>query len=111
MVFDTDTNQTEILKKNIQKLKKCRFISSTITIPQVKNLEDELVHSCNIKRITELLNSRSRKDFKSDLIHISNLEEKLQEHKFDLTAFWSRKPGPPYQDISNDAEKIKIYDN
>ena len=64
----------------------------------------------NIKKITELLNSRSKEDFKSDLIHISNLESKLKEHKFNLSNFWAQQPGVPYQDIlNNDAEKIKIY--
>lgn len=67
-----------------------------------------MVRSCNIKTITELLNSRSKKDFKSDLIHISNLEDKLKEHKFEIAVFWTQQPGPPYQDITNNAEKIKV---
>ena len=109
LVFDTDTNKVDVLNKNIKKLEACRQVADIITIPQVKNLEEELIYSCNIKKITELLNSSSVKDFKSDLIHISNLEQKLKEHKFDLKRFWSQQPVAPYQNILNDAEKIKIY--
>ena len=109
LVFDTDTDQVEILKRNIDKLETCPYISKVIKIPQVKNLEEELVRSCNIKQITELLNSRSRTDFKSDLIRVSNLECKLKEHKFNLAKFWSKQPGAPYQNILNQAEEIKLH--
>ncbi len=109
LIFDTDTKKVDVLNRNIQKLKKCRFVSDIITIPQVPNLESELVRSCNIKKITELLNSSSKKDFKSELIHISNLEQKLTEHGFDINVFWTQQPDAPYQNITNNAEKIKVY--
>lgn len=109
LVFDTDTGNAEILNKNIKVLNKCPFISKVITVPQVKNLEDELVRSCDIKCITELLNSRSKKDFKSDFIHITNLDSKLKEKKFDIEQFWNTQPEPPYQHIANEASQIKIH--
>ena len=84
LIFDTDTNNTDTLNKNISNLKKHRNVANIITIPQVKNLEDELIYSCNIRRITELLNSRSVSNFKSDLIHITNLDSKLIQHQFDI---------------------------
>ena len=108
LVFDTDTEKTDTLNNNIEMLKDCSFISSVITITQVKNLEDELVRSCNIKNIKELLNSRSKKDFKSDLIRITNLDSKLKEHEFDINLFWSKQPDKPYQKIVNEADQIKI---
>lgn len=107
LVFDTDTKKSDILNSNIKKLNACNFVSKVLTIPQVYNLEDELVRSCKIKEITELLNSRSRKDFKSDLIHVTNLDSKLKEHSFDINLFWSQQPDVPYQNISNDSELIK----
>ena len=109
LVFDTDTGNADILNDNIRLLKSCSFISKVITVPQVKNLEDELVRSCDIRNITELLNSRSKKDYKSDLIRITNLDSKLKEHKFDINQFWSKQPEHPYQHITNDASQIKIY--
>lgn len=108
LVFDTDTNNVETLKRNIKKLRDCPYIADVLTIPQVPNLEGELIRSCNIRQITELLNSRSAKDYKSDLIRITNLHSKLEEHNFDINKFWSKQPGEPYQDISNDADKIKL---
>lgn len=108
LVFDTDTGQTNILNKNLEKLKRCSAVSEIVTIPQVSNLEAELVRSCNIKKITELLNSKSRKEFKADLIRTKNLAGKLKEHQFDINQLWCRQPLPPYQNIKNQSEKVKL---
>ncbi len=107
LIFDTDTNSVDILNKNIAKLKKQCNVSKVITIPQVNNLEDELLYSCNIREITELLNSRSVSNFKSDLIHITNLDVKLRQHAFNINRIWSKNPQPPYDNIINEAYKIK----
>lgn len=107
LVFDTDTGNTGRLDKNIEKLKSCSAVSSVVTIPQVPNLEGELVRSCNIKVITELLNSKSPKEYKSDLIRVSNLDQKLKEHQFNINAFWNEKPKPPYHLIENQSTIIK----
>lgn len=113
LIFDTDTKNLGILNCNITKLKKCNSVSKVITIPQVANLEEELVRSCDIKKITELLNSSSLTDFKRDFIRINNLDAKLLEHKFDINIFWSQKPPILYQniDIENDSKEIKLLKN
>ena len=108
LVFDTDTGSLGYLKKNIETLKACRAVSEIVLIPQVPNLEGELVRSCNIKKIEELLNSQSKNEFKSEFIRISNLAQKLQEHKFDMRVFWSGKPTGVYQEIQNQSEKVKL---
>lgn len=108
LVFDSDSGNVNILNKNLRALRKCSSISEIVLIPQVGNLEEELVRSCNIKRIEDLLNSKSRSDFKSDLIHVSNLGKKLLEHEFDIRRFWSETPAEPYQGIENQSSKIKI---
>jgi len=108
LVFDTDTGNTEILNRNILKLKRCPSVSEVVLIPQVPKLELELVRSCNIKQIKELLNSRSDSDFKRDVIRVTNLSKKLKEHNFDINLFWNKKPGSPYQNIDNQADKVKI---
>ena len=108
LVFDTDRGDVNILKKNIEILGECPSVSEIVQIPQVPNLEKELVRSCNIKKIEELLNSKSRTEFKSDLIHVSNLDKKLRDHQFDINRFWCEKPTPPYQDIENQAARVKI---
>lgn len=108
LVFDTDTGNVDILKENIDILKKASFVSEVVLVPQVSNLEDELIRSCDIRQIEELLNSKSKSDFKGDLIHVSNLRKKLEEHHFNFRIFWSETPKSPYQDIENQASAIKI---
>lgn len=108
LIFDTDTGHTDILKKNLEKLKKCKAVHEIITIPQVPNLEQELVNSCNIKKVVDLLDSKSLKDFKADFAQVTNLANKLREHQFDIKKLWCGWPQPPYQDIVNKAEKIKL---
>lgn len=108
LVFDTDTKNVGILNYNILKLNECNAVSKVITIPQVANLEDELTRSCNIKKITDLLNSPSLTDFKRDFIRVNNLDAKLIEHKFDIKTFWSQKPPVPYQNIDNNSKEIKL---
>lgn len=108
LVFDTDRGDVDILKKNIEILKGCSSVSEIVQIPQVPNLERELIRSCNIKKIEELLNSKSRTEFKSDLIRVTNLDKKLRDHQFNIDRFWCGKPKPPYQGIENQAARVKI---
>lgn len=68
LVFDTDAGNTDVLKENLKILNKCSQVNGVICIPQVNNLEDELIRSCDIKQIKELLGSKSNKDYKHDLI-------------------------------------------
>lgn len=108
LIFDTDTSHIETLNKNLMMLKKCPAISELVTIPQVFNLEDELVRSCGIKQAIELLGSKTKKEFKSDLIKCKNLGNKLTGHQFDINRLWSQKPQYPYHYIVNQAKKIKL---
>ena len=108
LVFDTDRKDTGILNQNLALLKKCSAVSEIVTVPQVPNLEQELVRSCRIKKAEELLDSRSRKDFKADFIHISNLANKLKEHQFDIGRLWCGNPPAPYQGVKNQSDKIKL---
>ena len=108
LVFDTDAGNIDILKENIRTLQKCNSVSEIVTIPQVPKLEIELVRCCNINKIEELLNSRSAKDFKRDIIRITNLGAKLKEHKFNINLFWNSPAPNPYQDIPNLSAKVKL---
>lgn len=111
LVFDTDAGSRAILDMNIQKLNNCKAITEVVTIPQVPKLEAELVRSCNIRQIKELLNSRSNDDFKRDVIRVTNLDAKLREHMFDINCFWAATPTQPYQNIPNQATKVKLKSN
>ncbi|MBQ6812696.1 MAG: hypothetical protein IJP06_06220 [Agathobacter sp.] len=107
LVFDTDTNNIAILEKNIKFLRKQSFIKEVICIPQVRNLEEELVRSCAIKKASELTKSKSESEFKSDIIKISNLQKRLLECKFKFDKFWSSHPRGVFNKIPNEANLIK----
>ncbi len=96
LIFDTDTGQTATLYENIKKLEASTRVAQVITIPQIMNLEDELVRSCNIR------------DVKADLIKVSNLKDKLEQHGFQFHQLWSKKPLAPYNHIQNGADKIRL---
>lgn len=51
LIFDTDTANIEILEKNIAFLLKCANIKDVVLIPQVCNLEDELLRSCKAQKV------------------------------------------------------------
>lgn len=108
LVFDTDTGNVDILHRNLERLRACSSVCEIVTIPQVRSLEDELVRACSIRSIVELLNSKSRGDFKRDINRTSNLGNKLREHGFDIRRFWSSSPTSPYHTIENQAERIKM---
>ncbi len=107
LVFDTDVGSPAILNKNITLLEKCSAVKQVVCIPQVENLEDELIRSCNIKQIKELLGSNSNKDFKHDLIIEKNLKDKLSHHNFDMDIFWSSQPNNCFKKVKNEAALIK----
>lgn len=108
LVFDTDRGDSSILRKNILFMQKQAMIGDVLCIPQVKNLEEELIYSCKIKCVKELTKSATRKDFKRDLQTCSNLGIRLRECEFSLEKFWSRLPQNDFRDFPNDAEKIKL---
>ena len=110
LVFDVDTDNVDILKENINFLKRQSIIKEVICVPQVKNLEDEFMRSCNIKQIKELTNSKSNREYKSDLIKITNLKNRLDKCKFDFDKFWIKKPENIFRDIPNESSKIRIKD-
>lgn len=107
LVFDTDTGNETILRENIRILEKCAAVKAVICIPQVKNLEEELVYSCRIKQIRELTNSRTNGEFKRDLLRESSLAQKLENKGFHFERFWSRNPCIGYEGIQNEAYKIR----
>ena len=106
-VFDTDTNNVEILNENIEKAKKASNVKMVRCITQVRNLEDELVRCTNVRKIEELLDSKGRADFKRDFNKEKNLKQKLQNHSFEISKLWNQKPQKPFDKIVNEAEWAK----
>lgn len=108
LVYDTDIDKIDVFRRNIAFLKKQSAIKDVILIPQVRNLEDELVRACKIKKVEELTHSCSTKDYKKDLIHCASLASRLRKCNFDVLKLWSCTPQNRFSAWGNDAEKIKI---
>lgn len=109
LVYDTDVEDNmDILQFNVSFLKKQKGIKDVYCIPQVNNLEQELCRACNIKEVWELTNSKTKSNFKRDLIHCTNLEARLSKCQFDISKFWKQIPQNGFKNFGNDAEKIKI---
>ena len=54
LVFDTDTEVTEHLKKNIELLRKVCSKVEVLTVAQVLNFEDEMVRSTDISKVEDI---------------------------------------------------------
>lgn len=109
LIYDTDVEDgLDILQYNVNFLNKQKGIKQVICIPQVKNLEEELVHACSIKTVTELTKSDSKTNYKRDLINCNNLADRLTACGFNLSKFWSRTPTNRFKKFGNGAKKIKI---
>ena len=100
-IFDTDVDNYEFLIENRKILEKMKAKIKIILLPQVKNLEDELKRSCNIRQIRELTHSRSDKDFKRDFIKAGNLMSLMKHAGFDYSLLWEQKM----------PDSINIYEN
>ena len=106
-VFDTDSGNIDILNENIKKAKESSRVKKVYCITQIKNIEDELIRSTDIKRIEELLSSKSKTDFKRDFIRERNLKQKLAAHSFDLNMLWCKEPQSPFENIRNESGVVK----
>ncbi len=108
-VYDTDVDKNiDILQYNVDFLKQQKGIKSVLCIPQVENLEDELMAACKIKSVGELTKSGTKTEYKRDIINCSNLGKRLKECGFDISVLWNKVPTNKFRKFGNDAEKIKI---
>ena len=110
LLFDTDTDNVDILKENLKFLSNHSNIKRFITIPQVPNLEKELIRCTDIRRIRDLINCEHDSDFKGAFIDEKRLYEKLQAHCFDFNCLWSSEPDLVFQKagIKNQSGQIKL---
>ena len=108
LVFDTDTKNRAILDKNTKFLEKHKKVKEVILIPQVYNLEDELIRSCNIKNILQLLGSKSNKEFKGDFNKVNNLNEYLIKAEFAFDKLWRKNTDGIFAGITSGLSKIEI---
>ncbi|MDE7271001.1 MAG: hypothetical protein K2N81_11075 [Acetatifactor sp.] len=92
----------------VENLNQCFQVKKVICIPQVENLEDELLRSCDIRQIRELTGSKSNKDYKHALVIEKNLAVKLESKNFDISKFWIKNPSNLFSGILNESQEIKL---
>lgn len=110
-VFDTDDESAGlgILNDNEKQLDNSGSVIEHYCITQVKNIEDELVRSTDVKKIEDLLPSKTKKLFKNDFnrMKATVIARKLKEHHFDINLLWSEQPEGKFSEINNDSDLIK----
>ncbi len=112
LVFDTDTDVTEHLKKNIEMLEKVCSKVEALTVAQVLNFEDEMVRSTDISRAEELTKSKTVSDMKRAVNRMkeTDFRQTLKRHKFDILKLWTQKPPKPFAFIEQQGVEIKVVD-
>lgn len=78
-MFDTDVEQTAKLKKNLELLTRYCGELLIVFLPQVLNLEDELVRCTDVSSAADLTRSNSIRNFKNDCSKRTKLFYLLRE--------------------------------
>ena len=109
MVFDTDTDKTEILKNNLKLLKNLSRSVEALTIAQVLNFEDEIKRSTDVSSAPLLTKSTSTKDFKAAVNRMKESEFRslLKRHRFDIKRLWTEKPPKTFNFVNQNGNRIK----
>ena len=110
LIFDTDvTTNLDVVKKNIENIKKyCRGVK-IINLLQVKNLEDELVRCTDVKSVMELTKSKSLSNFKADFRKMKNEQcrNMLDRHKINVDRLWTTKASGEFEFAERNSSAIK----
>lgn len=113
LVYDTDVENTAILKKNIDRLNSvCRNIK-LVNLAQVKNFEDEIERATDVKKAQELTKSTGVKNFKSDFCKLKDQEcrNTLERHHFNVEQMWITKVAEMFGFIESTRDKNKVVIN
>lgn len=113
VVFDTDllNPNKKLFDKNLEKLRNSKNVNQIILIPQITNLEDEIVYCTKIKKIEDFFNSETVEKFKAELLRISNknLFTKFKLNNLDIYKLWTRcSTNAYYCCYENESDKIKL---
>lgn len=108
LVFDTDVQNTEFLCENIRRLKTLCSKVRLVFLPQVLNLEDELVRCCEIKSVIGLTHSKSNKDFKRDFCSMTNVRSALDRVNLNVSTLWTDNVPSPFGFVESNSDEIKI---
>jgi hypothetical protein len=108
-VFDTDVKRVDILRKNIERIKKYCSQIMIVHLMQVFNFEDEIVRSTDVKKAQDLTKSKSLSNFKHDFGRMNPKEcrQNLKRHRFDIHKIWVTKPRKDFSNFEQNGGLIK----
>ena len=108
-VYDTDVKKTDILEQNVETIVKYSSLEydDILYLQSVKNLEDELVYSCdNLSNINDLLGTKGKEEFKKKLVKHKDIVTKLKGAGFHLHKMWCRTPEQPFSSFKQSFELL-----
>ena len=110
LVFDTDVSQTLNLKKNLELLERYCGKLKIVFLPQVLNLEEELVRCTDVKTVTKLTKSGSVKNFKTDFckMKVKDCRSMLERHQLNIARLWMTKTPDAFAFTESNGDSIKL---
>ncbi len=110
LVFDTDVFQVSNIIKNLELFERYCSNLRIIFLPQVMNLEDELVRCTDVKTVTELTKSTGIKNFKKDFCKLrpKDCRLMLDRHNLDYVRLWMSKIPETFSFAESNGNQIKI---
>lgn len=110
LVFDTDVEQTANLKKNLELLSRYCGKLHIVFLPQVLNLEDELVRCTDVRNAAELTRSNSIRNFKTDFCKLKTRDCRamLERHKLRINDLWSTRVPEAFAFVECNSDQAKL---
>lgn len=110
LVFDTDVEKTDILRKNIDYLKKYVLQVKIVNLAQVMNFEDEIARATDVKKAQDLTKSLSVSEFKKAFckFKVEECRNALNRHHLDISQLWSKTPPDKFSFVKQDGDLIKL---
>lgn len=99
-----NTLKSELRSIQIGKVDKFNVVQKRFNIARIRTLKQDTV----VSNVGELTRSRTKKDFKRDLIRCTNLGERLKDCNFDISKLWNHLPKNKFSICGNGADKVKI---
>ena len=109
LMFDTDVEQTSILKKNLELLNRYCGKLHIVFLPQVLNLEDELVRCTDVKNVVELTHSCGVRNLKTDFCKLKakDCRAMLERHGLKTENLWATKVPEIFSFIEVNSNQVK----
>lgn len=98
------------LKKNLELLERYCGKLKIVFLPQVLNLEEELVRCTDVKTVTKLTKSGSVKNFKTDFckMKVKDCRSMLERHQLNIARLWMTKTPDAFDFTENNGDSIKL---